>query len=821
MRGKVLQRISAESIRSDLRQAWRQIYAAPAFAATVVLLLAAGIAISVAIFSIVRSVLLTPLPFHDPARLVQIVSWWPKTGDENGWTAPMRDAIDWKSTVPAFQDVAMYRYDLRNLTGSGEAESVYGLHVTSNLLPMLGVRPRLGTWFSADHDLPGNAHVVILSDDLWRRRFAADGAIVGKTIHLDNEPYEVVGVMPKGFNFPLKLGTTAALPTDQMQFWTPLAPDFAKLQHGTPNAGIIAKLKPGVTLGEARAQLENACELLQRQYPATNRDLSAQMFSLRQQTVSQVDGPLLALLAAAGLILLLACTNVAGLLLARGAARSGELAIRMALGGSGWQVARVPILEGLLLCCCGCVLGVPLAAASLRLLLHLAPLDVPRLANTSIDIGAVLFAAGLASACGVLVGGMNALQVLGRSPREVLSKAGRGNIERPGTRLRSALVVSQVAMAVVLLSLAGLMMRTLVNLLSADTGYRADHVFYSVTVRPPSQSQRQQEFFSKVLDRLRSTPQIELAGISTGFPFVGQYDGVKAKSVSSARNGSRAGIEADFNAVSSGYLEAVGVRLFQGRLIAETDTAAAPKVAVIDETLARTLWPDQNAVGQVINIDDSSKPVWRRVVGVLAPMRNKSLDMAARPGVFVPIGQSAGYVNFIVVKTSASTRQTERWIKEAVASVDANQGVFFVQSMPQLVGDTIAVRKFLFTVLACFGGAALVLSAFGIYGLISFLAACRIREVGIRMALGATRKNIVGLVVSKGIRLMLIGAVAGVLASAMVARLLAGTLFGVRALDAETLLLAISILAAVGTIAALIPAWRSARVEPMTALRTE
>lgn len=821
MRGKVLQRISAESIRSDLRQAWRQIYAAPAFAATVVLLLAAGIAISVAIFSIVRSVLLTPLPFHDPARLVQIVSWWPKTGDENGWTAPMRDAIDWKSTVPAFQDVAMYRYDLRNLTGSGEAESVYGLHVTSNLLPMLGVRPRLGTWFSADHDLPGNAHVVILSDDLWRRRFAADGAIVGKTIHLDNEPYEVVGVMPKGFNFPLKLGTTAALPTDQMQFWTPLAPDFAKLQHGTPNAGIIAKLKPGVTLGEARAQLENACELLQRQYPATNRDLSAQMFSLRQQTVSQVDGPLLALLAAAGLILLLACTNVAGLLLARGAARSGELAIRMALGGSGWQVARVPILEGLLLCCCGCVLGVPLAAASLRLLLHLAPLDVPRLANTSIDIGAVLFAAGLASACGVLVGGMNALQVLGRSPREVLSKAGRGNIERPGTRLRSALVVSQVAMAVVLLSLAGLMMRTLVNLLSADTGYRADHVFYSVTVRPPSQSQRQQEFFSKVLDRLRSTPQIELAGISTGFPFVGQYDGVKAKSVSSARNGSRAGIEADFNAVSSGYLEAVGVRLVQGRLIAETDTAAAPKVAVIDETLARTLWPDQNAVGQVINIDDSSKPVWRRVVGVLAPMRNKSLDMAARPGVFVPIGQSAGYVNFIVVKTSASTRQTERWIKEAVASVDANQGVFFVQSMPQLVGDTIAVRKFLFTVLACFGGAALVLSAFGIYGLISFLAACRIREVGIRMALGATRKNIVGLVVSKGIRLMLIGAVAGVLASAMVARLLAGTLFGVRALDAETLLLAISILAAVGTIAALIPAWRSARVEPMTALRTE
>ncbi|HEX8712869.1 MAG TPA: ABC transporter permease [Terracidiphilus sp.] len=822
MRSKSPYRISIDSIRNDLRQDWRQICAAPAFAATVVLLLAAGIGVSVAIFSIVRSVLLTPLPFHDPERLVQIVSWWPKTGDQNGWTAPMRDALDWKSTVPAFQDVAIYRYDLRNLTGSGgEAESVYGLHVTANLMPMLGVRPQLGAWFSADHDLPGNDRVVLLSDDLWRRRFGADPAIVGKTIHLDNQPYEVVGVMPRGFNFPLRLGTTATLPTDQMQFWTPLPLDFARLQHGTPNAGIIAKLKPGVTLGEARAQLENACAILQRQYPATNRDLSARMFSLRQQTVMQVNGPLLALLAATGLILLLACANVAGLLLARGAERSGELAIRMALGGSGWQVARIPMLEGFLLCCGGCVLGVPLAAACLKLLLHLAPIDVPRLANTSIDAGSVLFAAALAIACGLLVGTMNALQVLGRSPREVLSEAARGNIGGPGTRLRSSLVVSQVAVAVVLLSLAGLMLRTLLNLRSTDTGYRADHVFYAVTVRPPSQAQRQQAFFSNVLDRLRSTPGIQLAGISTGFPFVGQYDGVTAQSAAAARNGSRSGIEADFNAVSSGYLEAMGVRLIHGRLIADTDTAASPKVAVIDESLARALWPDQSAIGQLINIDDPAKPVWRRVVGVLAPMRNKSLDIAARPGVFVPIGQSAGYVNFIVVKTPASTRQAEQWIKEAVSSVDANQGVFFVQSMSQLVSDTIAVRRFLFTVLSFFGGAALLLSALGIYGLISFIAASRIREVGIRMALGATRRSIVGLVVSKGIRLTLLGAAAGVLASAIAARMLAGSLFGVHALDVETLVLAISILAAITTIAALIPAWRSSRVEPMTALRTE
>jgi putative ABC transport system permease protein len=821
MPDRISRTFSTESLRGDLRQAWRQIYRAPAFSGTVVLLLAAGFGVSVAIFSIVRNVLLNPLPFHDPGRLVQIVSWWPKTGDQNGWSAPMKDALDWKTMVPAFQGVAMYRYDLRNLTGNGDAESVYGLHVTANLLPMLGVRPELGDWFSADHDLPGNARVVLLSDELWRRRFDADAGIVGKTIHLDNEAYEVAGVMPKGFNFPLKLGTTAQLPTDQMQFWTPLPLDFAKMEHGTPNAGVIAKLKPGITVGEAQSELANACSRLAREYPKTNLGLSARVFSLRRQTVKEVSGPLLALLSATGLILLLACANVAGLLLARGAARSGELAVRMALGGSVWQIAQIPLLEGLLLCSCGSLLGVPAAVAILKVLLRLAPIDVPRLGNTTIDFSAVLFAALLAVACGVLIGGVNALQVVGRSPRDILSETSRSSVARPRARLRNSLVVGQVALAVVLLCVAGLMLRTVVNLLSTETGYHADHVYYAVTVLPPSQFKRQHDFFSKVLERLRTTPGIEIAGVSTGFPFVGQYDGAKAQSATLARNGSRAGIDADLNAVSSGYLEAMGVRLIRGRLIANTDTSNAPKVALIDETLARTLWPGVDPVGRRINIDDPAKPVWRQVIGILAPMRNQSLETAARPGIFVPIDQSTGYVNFIVVKTPASTREAARIIKDMVASVDANQGVFFVQSMPQLIAGTIAVRRFLFLVLAFFGGAALLLSALGIYGLISYLAASRIREVGIRMALGATRKSIVGLVVSQGLRLTLFGAAAGTIASAAVGHLLASMLFKVRAFDWETVAVSVLTLGLVTTMAALVPALRSSRVEPMVALRTE
>jgi putative ABC transport system permease protein len=818
---KAARPISTESIQGDLRQAWRRIRRAPAFAATVVLMLAAGFGVSVSIFSIVRNVLLDPLPYRDPGQLVQMVSWWPKTGDQTGWSVPLGDALNWKTTVPALHDLAMYRYDLRNLAENGSAESVYGVRVTANLLPMLGVRAKLGNWFSADHDLPGSAHVVILSDDLWRRRFGADAGIVGKTIHLDNEGYEVVGVMPSGFNFPLRLGTTARLPTDKMQFWTPLQLDPAMEKHGDPNAGAVARLKPGATLSEVQAQLENACRLLEQEYPKTNQGVRARAFSLRQQTVRQVDGPLLALLAATGLILLLACTNVAGLLLARGAARSGELAIRMALGGSGWQVARIPLLEGILLSCCGCVLGVPVSAAILKMLLRLAPIDVPRLASSSIDLGAVLFAALLAVGCGALVGGLNALQVLGRSPREVLSEASRSSAGGPRTRLRSSLVAGQVAFALILLSVAGLMLRTLVNLLSADTGYHAEHVYYAVTVLPASQHARQREFYSKVLGRLRNSPGVELAGISTGFPFVGQYDGVKAQSESTARNGSRMGIDAEINAVSTGYLESMGVRLIRGRLIAETDTANAPNVALIDQQLAAALWPHDDPVGRMINVDDAATPVWREIVGVLAPLNNISLDMTPRPTVIVPVEQSTRYVNFLVVKSLVSAPEATRIIEHAVASVDANQGVFFVQAMSQLMSDTIAVRRFLFTVLSFFGGSALVLSAFGVYGLISYLAASRKREVGIRIALGATRKSIVGLVVWQGIRLTLMGVIAGAAGSAMTGKLVRGMLFEVQVLDLKTLLVAVSILGAVTTIAALIPAWRSSRVEPMTALRTD
>ena len=602
---------AAESIAADLRHSIRHIAKAPAFSASVVLVLAAGFGISVAVFSVVRSVLLSPLPYNEPHRLIQIVSWWPKTGDQTHWSAPLRDAVDWKSSLPALQDLALYRYNLANLTGSGPTESSYGLRVSANLMPMLGVRPQLGSWFSAEHDRPGSAHVVMLSDDLWRRRLHADRDIVGKTIHLDAEAYEVVAVMPRGFNFPLKLGTTALLPTDQMQYWVPLPIDLAKEEHGNPNAGVIARLKPGVSLAAAQTQLDAACLRLQQQFPATNRGLSAHLASLREQTVQQTNMPLLALLAATGLLVLLTCANIASLLLARGESKSAELALRMALGGTTARIARLPILQSVLLCGCGGLLGIPMAIAGVHVLLRLAPVDVPRLANTSIDWKAVLFAVALALGSGLFIGALNALQVLKQSPRSVLSDASRTLAGRPRTRLRSSLVVSQVALAVILLSGTGLMLRTFLNLASSDTGYHAKDVFYGVTVLPNTQYaqfEKRQLFFNRVLARLRSTPHIESAAVSTGFPFVGQYDDVKAQSTERAAGNRDSGVSVDFNAVSADYLEAMGVRLLRGRFVTETDTASTPKVAVIDENLARALWPGSDPLGQSINAGDPQHP---------------------------------------------------------------------------------------------------------------------------------------------------------------------------------------------------------------------
>lgn len=809
------------AIWMDIRQVVRQIRKSALFSGVVILLLAAGLGTSTAIFSTVRAVLLTPLPYVDSERLVQIVSRWPKTGDQNEWSAPFRDALDWKATVPAFEDIAMYRYALLNLTDGSQPESLYGVKSTANLFPMLGIQPSIGRWFSAEEDRPDRTHVVILSYDLWRRRFDANPRIIGKVIHLNTEGYEVVGVMPANFNFPMKLAAKVHLPTDQMQFWIPVGADITKEQHGNPNAGVIARLKPSVPPATAAAELEGSCRVLETQYPVTNRGLSAALFSLRSHTVSQVNAPLLALLVATGLILLLTCANIAALLLAKGESNAHELAVRMALGGSFWQVARIPLLQGVILSLCGCLIAIPASAALLRLLISVSPINVPRLPDTRIDPGAIAFGIALSFICGLAVGGLNAFQVLKRSPREALSEGPKSSAGHLPTRLRSSLVIGQVALAVVLVAGAGLMLRTFINLLSVDAGYKPDHVIYAVNVLPPALYRDHaavELFYKKTLDRLRASPGVQSAAIASGFPLVGQYNTIQVQAAPT-KTGDTSKLNADFNEVSPGYIETLGIPVLRGRTIDDNDTAQTANVAVIDGELAKRLWPGQDPLGKLLNIDDPVKPVWRQVIGIIGQTRNRSLDSPPRPNIYIPAAQSMGGINFIVVKSQASPEKAAVLLKNIVSGVDPNQSVFFTQSMSDLVQSSIATRRFLFIALMFFATASLILSATGIYGLVSFIAASRSREVGIRIALGATRMHIAGLVVTQSLRLVTIGIASGLLGSLILSRSLSNLLFGISWVDIQTYLITALLLTFVSIVAAVIPAFRSALLPPMRALR--
>ncbi len=563
--------------------------------------------------------------------------------------------------------------------------------------------------------------------------------------------------------------------------------------------------------------------MLQQEFPATNRDLSARLSSLHQHIVGVFNAPLFALLAATVLILLLTCANITSLLLAKGESRTHELAVRMALGGSLGRVGRIPLLEGIVFCSGGCLLGLPLAVILLKVLVHLAPVNVPRLAGARIDLHAVLFETVLALACGIVVGGLNSLPVLQRSPREVLSENSRSSSGQPRARLRSVLVIGQIALAVVLVSGAGLMLRTFMNLLSTDTGYHPDHVVYAITVLPPSRYPKRVDgelFYSKVLDQLRATAGIESAAVSTALPLVGEYNGAKLQTQGMAAEDRSPEVVA-VNEVSPGFLETMGVRIIDGRSIRETDTADAPKVTVIDQGTAARLWPHQNPLGKLINTEDPAKPVWREVVGVVASTRNQSLDVAPRPSIYLPLAQGTSTIGFVVVKSRTTPAETIRLLKSVVAGVDPDQSVFFAETVNQLVQNSIATRRFLFLVMMFFAAAAVLLCGLGIYALVSFLAASRVREVGIRMALGATRGRIGWLVVFQGIRLALIGITAGCIGSVLLSRFLKSLLFGVSPFDMSTLLSAVLGLAGITILAALIPAYRSARLDPMQALRTE
>lgn len=801
-----------EMLGCDVRYAARMMRRSPAFTITAVLTLALGIGANTAVFSVVNTVLFRPLPYPDSDRLVQLWSTNPNTDHWGMWTAYPRFE-DWRRQNTVFEEMATTRTWVINIKGSDHPESLLGVITSSQLLELLRVRPILGRGFLPEEDQPGHDHVILLSYGLWQRRFGSDPAVIGSTVDVDQQNYTVIGVMPSDFRFPPEL------PAYRVDAWLPPAPDPSRDERGSNNYYTFARLKPGVTLAQAQAEMDAISHGLAEKHDA-DRGLGVKVVSWQRQMGSEVRPALLILLGAITLVLLIACANVANLLLARGAVRQREAALRQALGAGHGRLIRQFMTESLLLAVCGEVAGLVLAYEGLHLFIRLAP-DIPRLTETTMDPRVLIFSAALTLAAGLIFGVAPALQGLGTDSQGSLKESGnRLTSGATRARARNVLVVAEMALALMLLAGAGLLVRSFVRVQQVDPGFNAKNVLTAFVMLPPSkypEPRRQAQFFYEVMERIASLPGVECAGAADSAPMLTNDTGP----VSIEGHAVEPEIQAERPKITPDYFRAMGMRLLRGRTFTWADNEGSLPVAIINEAAARQYWPSEDAMGKRVKLEDGSAPVWRQVVGIVGDVREDGLVKAGRPEVYAPLLQAPVPYMALIVRTRTQPATFTAAVRQAVMAVDKDQPLFQVETMQQVVDDSVAGRRFQMTLLAVFAALALGLAAIGIYGLISYTVNQRTHEIGIRMALGAKRGDVLHLVVRHGMMLAIVGVVLGTVGALLLTRFLSGMLYGVGVNDPATLLSVATLLIAVAALASYIPARRATRVDPMVALRYE
>jgi predicted permease len=803
----------------DFSYAIRQLLKSPTFTLVAVLAIALGIGANTAIFSVVNAVLLRPLPYQDPSRLVTILE------NDDRPVAP-GNVADWRTQNHVFEDIGSAESWTANLSNSGQAESVEALRVSPNLFPMLGVQPLHGRFFGADEDKTGNEHVVILSHGLWQRRFGSNPDIVGRPITLQGQPFTVVGIMPAGFQFAPFWVTKAEL-------WVPLALGPRAASREGQSLRAFARLKPGVSLEQARSEMATITARLEQQFPGTNRNITVQL--LKDKVVGDVRPALLVLLAAVSFVLLIACANVAHLLMARGAARQREIAVRAALGAKRWRIIRQFLIESLLLALLGGAAGLLLAFRGLPLLTALIPASLPRAGSITLDARVLLFTAAISILTGVVFGVVPALHASDVNLRDALQEAGRGGGETlRHNRMRSVLVSSEFALAFLLMIGAGLMVRTLIALHAIDPGFEPHHVLsavVSVAGSEEAQPQKRFPFYEQVVERVAALPGVEsvsainhvpLAGDAWGFPF--SIEGRPPSRPGESPN-------ALYRVVLPGYFRTMGLTLLGGRDISGTDSMEAPGVVIVNQRMARTYWPGEDAIGKRITLDDSAKnPNWLTVIGVSQDAKQDQWTAAPRPEMYLPLLQSREYLNdtsshfeyiTLVVRTAGQPAAIANDIKAAVAALDKNVPVSAIETLDDAVADLNAQPRFESWLLGSFAGLAILLAALGIYGVMSYSVSRRTHELGVRIALGAGQGDVVRLVVRQAMTLALIGASCGLVAAVALTRLMSSFLYGVRPFDLPTYLVSAAAISGVALVAGYIPARRATRINPVTALRSE
>ena len=798
---------------NDLRYALRQLIKAPSFTAVAILTLALGIGACTAIFSVVNAVLLRPLNYPEPDRIVSIretnLPQFPV------FSVSPPNYLDWEKQTKSYEYLAAYTGGDLNLTGDGEPQQLSGLKATAHYFDVYGVKPILGRMWLPEEDAQGKDHVVVLSYHFWQRVFGGAADVVGRSIQLNGEPYTVVGIAQVGFGL-----------TSKVEAWTPLAfkpEETANNARGDHYINVVGRLRPGVTVAQARAELELLATQLAKQYPDSNKGWGIFLMLSQDYIVRDVKPVLYTLLGAVGCVLLIACANLANLLLARASARSREISIRAALGASRARLVRQLLTESVVLAVGGGVAGVILARWGLDALLALAPSSLPRISEIHLDSGVLIFSLALSIITGLVFGIAPAWLAARADVNEALKQGTRGSTEGGARgRLRSALVVLEVTFALMLLGGAGLLARSFMQLAHVDPGFTPENATLlqlSLPQKKYAMPEQQTAFADALLERVKVLPGVQWAGITHSMPLLGGYvltfsiEGRPPIAPSDQPS-------ASYYAVTPDYFRAMGIRLIRGRTFTPRDDAKAPRVAIINEAFARQFFPNEDPIGKRIDID-LGPDAWREIVGIVGDIKQNGPDQATSAQSYEPFAQKPFNSIDLVIRTKGAPAALLGALRPAVYAVDKDQPIGVIRPLEEIMADSIARQRFAMTLLSVFSGVALVIAAVGIYGVMAYNVVQRTGEFGIRMALGAQQRDVLRLVLMQGGKLIGLGLVIGLAATLAVSRAMGSMLFNTSAYDPLTLAAITVLLAAVALVACFFPANRATKVNPIEALRAE
>ncbi|HEU4564350.1 MAG TPA: ABC transporter permease [Gemmatimonadaceae bacterium] len=806
-----------DTFLQDIRYSARRLLRSPGFTLIAVVTLALGIGANTAIFSVVNAVLLRPLPYADSERLVRVLSMYESS--ENS-VSPL-DYLDWKAQARSFSGLAALSFRPLNLTGGEEPQRLEGAGVTADFFSVLGTKPLLGRVFGPEDDQPGLRNIV-LNERLWRSRFGADPRLVGATVQANGESYTVVGIVPAAEAYPRRADA-----------WVPMA--FSADERLPPNRGrrfmqVVGRLKPGVTAAQADNEMRAIAARLAQQYPEQNTGLSASARGLREYMVGNIRTPLLVLMGAVGFVMLIACANVANLLLVRAAGRETELAVRAALGAGRGRVVRQLVTESVVLSLVGGAAALALAAWGVELFKRFAPAGMPRVDDVRVDAGVLLFTFGVALATGILFGLVPALGVARPNLAQTLREGARGSRTRPGShRVRRILVASEIALAVMLLAGAGLLIRSFVRLSNVDPGFRPERVMTFALTLPDARypdAPQKRRFTQELTERLARVPGARAAGVVSYLPMTnfGMGSSFTVAELPPVPRGQEPG--AAMAAASPGYFAAMGIPVRRGRDFTAADREGGAKAVIVNEALVRRIFGEQEPLGKHLRFD----PIFRdaagdwEIVGVVGDVRSQGLANEVAPMFWMPYAQAPSLLLQFVsvaVRTAGEPEAITNSLRAEVRQLDPDLPLVNLRPLETIVADTVSQPRFYMMLLAAFAAVALLLSAVGIYGVMAYAVTLRTSEIGIRIALGASARDVLGQVLREGMAVALVGVVAGGVAALWLTGVLRGLLYGVSATDPVTFAAVTVVLLAVAALACFLPARRATRVDPMIAMRTE